>query len=118
MDYDEVKAAIAERDGVGSVPMWRLRDAEGAGRLSKGINERISKALERRGLGHVPYKAEDLPTLQDEEIRVFDRTSAIGIVIEAAHNPGRDRDEELRERVDQRSSEMIEQIRAIVCENG
>jgi hypothetical protein len=116
MGYEEIKSAVEEHGGVTTLSMADLRDAEGAGRLTRGINERISKALERRGLGHVPYKAEDLSTSQWDEVRIFDRTSPIGKVIEAAHQVGEDFDKELREAVAGEASDMLDQIRAILSD--
>ena len=114
MDYEQIRDKVVEEGGVTTLSMAELRDAEGAGRLTRGINDRISRALQRLGLGHVPYNAEDLSTSQWDEVRIFDRTSPIGKVIDAAHQVGLDYDIELREAVAGEASEMLDKIRAVL----
>ena len=60
--------------------------------------------------------AEGLSTSQWDEVRVFDRTSPIGKVIETSHQVGEDADKELREAVAGEASEMLDRIRAVLSD--
>jgi hypothetical protein len=113
--YDEIKALVDEGKGVTTVYAAWLRDAEGAGRLTEGINAKISRSLASRGLGHVPFKASELPTAQWSEVRVFDKTSPLGTVILAAHEVGEDADQRLREAVDSGAAGLLEQVRTLLA---
>lgn len=115
-DWDAIKAEVDANGGVITLEAGRLRDAYGAGRLTERINLEISNELAARALGHVPYRAEALPTYQWNLVRVYDKTSAIGKVIEASHNPGDEEDERLREAVDSRAAELLSQVRALVAD--
>lgn len=99
-----------------TVHSWRLRDAQGAGRLTERINRQISESLSARGLGHVPFGVEDMPTYQTELVRIYDRTTALGKVIEAAHLPGDDHDERLREAINDEAVDILRQVRDLVAE--
>lgn len=112
--YEEIKHAVDEGNGVVTVYAASLRDAEGAGRLTERINSNISKSLHSRGLGHVPFKAEDLPTSQRAQVRVYDRTSPIGEVITAAHEVSEDMDARLREAVNGEATALLDQVRTLL----
>ena len=114
--YQAIADRVRENGGVITVDAWELREAQGAGRLTNRINEEISNALRQRGLGHVPYYAFDLPTSQNEQVRVFDATSALGKVIVAAHEPGEEFDAELREGVNGEAADLLNQIRNLIAE--
>lgn len=114
--YQAIADRVRENGGVITVYASELREAQGAGRLTTRINEEISNALRQRGLGHVPYYAHDLPTSQYELVRVFDATSALGKVIEAAHEPGEEFDVELREGVNGEAADLLNQIRNLIAE--
>lgn len=114
--FDDIKQEVEDNGGVITLQAWELREAQGAGRLTDRINGEISESLRRRGLGHVPFYPEDLPTSQYENVRVYDATSALGKVIEAAHTPGEDEDHTLREGVDGDAAGLLNQIRALVAE--
>lgn len=113
--YEAIKAAVDEGNGVTTVYAASLRDAEGAGRLTVGINEKISNSLAKRGLGHVPFEAADLPTSQWSEVRIFDKTSQLGAVIMAVHEVGETEDQKLREAVDSRAADLLEQVRTLLA---
>ena len=115
-EWDALRDEVHSSDGVLTVQAWRLRDALGAGRLTERINGQISDALAQRGLGHVPREAVDLPTSQYDPVRIYDRTSTIGKVIEAAHNPTDETDEYLREAIDDRAVRILEQVRVLVAD--
>ena len=115
-NFDRIKDEVNNAGGVLTLQAWRLRDAVGAGRLTERINASISKELRSRGLGHVPFQVEHLPTYQDQEVRVFDATTSLGRVISAAHEPGADTDALLRESVNGEASNILEQVRILVSE--
>jgi hypothetical protein len=101
--------------GIATVYAATLRDAQGAGRLSVGIMAKISKSLTSRGLGHVPFDPAHLPTGQWDLVRVFNRASPVGEVIVAAHEPGDNGDNVLREAVNGDAREVLERVRDLVC---
>lgn len=113
--YEQIKDAVNEGGGVVTVYAASLRDAEGAGRLTTGINEKISRSLAARGLGHVPYRPEDLPTSQWSNVRIFDKTSPLGTFILAAHEVGEEKDEALRGSVDSEASALLDQVRTLLA---
>lgn len=76
---------------------------------------KISKSLASRGLGHVPFDPAHLPTGQWDLVRVFNRASPVGEVIAAAHEPGEDGDEGLREAVNGDARELLETVHDLVC---
>lgn len=114
--FDAIKADVDENGGVVTVYAWRLREAQGAGRLTERINRQISESLSARGLGHVPIKVTDMPTYQDGQVRIYDRTSALGKVIESAHLPGDDHDDHLREAINHEAVAILRQVRDLVAE--
>lgn len=114
--FADIQQEVRNNGGVITIEASQLREAQGAGRLTERINGEISESLRRLGLGHVPFYAEDLPTSQYELVRVYDATSALGKVIEAAHTPGSDEDNTLREAVDGEAAGLLSQIRALVAE--
>lgn len=113
--YEEIKAAVDEGKGVTTVYAASLREAEGAGRLTAGINEKISRSLASRGLGHVPFQPSELPTSQWSEVRIFDKTTPLGAVILAAHQVGEDDDAKLREAVDSTAAALLDQVRTLLA---
>lgn len=113
--YDDIKEAVDRDGGVTTLEASDLRNAEGAGRLTQGINEKISRSLASRGLGHVPFLAADLPTSQWSLVRVFDKTSALGQVILAAHEVGEEEDRRLRESVNSEAATLLDQVRTLLA---
>lgn len=114
--WDDIKSRVDSNGGVTTVHAWRLREAQGAGRLTLRINQQISDSLAARGLGHVPFKVEDMPTYQDEQVRIYDRTTALGKVIDSAHHVGDDHDERLREAINDEAVSILQQVRDLVSE--
>lgn len=113
--YEEIKQLVEEGGGIATVYAWSLREAQGAGRLTVGIMQKISKSLGNRGLGHVPYNPSQLPTGQWDLVRIFDKASQLGEVIVAAHEPGEEHDTVLREAVKGDARAVLEQVRDLVC---
>lgn len=116
LTWYDIKAKVDENGGVTTVSAWQLREAQGAGRLTARINKQISDSLAARGLGHVPFEVDDMPTYQDKEVRIYDRTTPLGKVIESAHRVGDEHDERLREAINDEAVAILQQIRDLVAE--
>ncbi|GAA1250432.1 hypothetical protein GCM10009633_23970 [Janibacter melonis] len=114
--FDEIKQQVASSGGVMTFDAWELREAQGAGRLTERINSLILKSLGDHGMGAVPNEAALLPTHQYGSVRVYDKASAIGRVIEAALSPGEKQDRYLVETIDTTAADILEQIRTLVAE--
>ena len=114
--FEEVREAVSDAGGVLTFEAWELRDALEAGRLTRRINGMISETLRSYGLGHVPFKVDDLPTNQYGSVRVYDATLPVGKAIEAAHLPGKENDRLLKESVKGDAAQILAQIRALVEE--
>lgn len=52
--WSTLREAVDDFDGVLRVPMWRLRDLAGAGRLGIHVRAEISRKLAGHGLAHLP----------------------------------------------------------------
>lgn len=112
--WDDVAEAVADGDGVATFTAGELRTALGAGRLTPWVNQQILDALHSRGMATVPATADELPTYQHHEVRVYDATSPIGKIISAAIKPGTEADERLRSTIDNDASEILNQIRVMI----
>ncbi len=72
--YDAIKAAVEQNGNVLTIPMLRLREAIGAGKLGNQITGQISKDLAGMGLAHVPI---ELPQYQDKLVRLYKLGTAV-----------------------------------------
>jgi hypothetical protein len=111
-NMDALRAAVEQKQDVLTVSMLDLREAVQAGRLGQHVLNSISRALAGRGLAHVPRA---LPSYQEYQVRVYKVDSPVAEVIEAALEPGDDRDELLREAANKEASLKLNQIRDLVC---
>ena len=114
MTWEEIKNEVAKNGGVKTYAMGSLRDTHGAGRLGVNVCQEISEKLAGEGLGHIP---QDLPSFQDEQIRLYKKGTAVGKLIDTVLSPGEQNDLSLSERFSSESPDyasMIEQIRDIV----
>ncbi len=112
MDMDKLKAEVEANGGVQSFTMDVVRDAYGAGRLGVHVRSGISKALQGMGLGHYPPM---LPDSQYEKVRIYKLGSQVADVIGAVLRPGSEGDERLRELTGGNASELLAQVRELVC---
>ncbi len=110
---DELRDLVDQNGGVLTTTMEVLRDAYGKGRLGIHVRDGIHKSLSGLGLGHYPLT---LPEYQEKRIRLYRHGTPVGDLIEAVLDvEGLDRDDQLRRAVGGDDSEIIRQIRELVC---
>lgn len=98
-----------EAKGVATTKMYVLRDIYGASKLGVNVVASISDELHRRGFGHYP---EDLPTNQNDSVRIYLKGSSIGRFVEALTGFRGGEDEKIREII--RSDDILNKIRNMV----
>lgn len=96
-----------------TIEMLSLREAYGAKRLGVHVRKNISKELAGLGLGHYPPS---LPDDQTERVRVYKLGSPVANLIGAVLKPTESNDDVIRSSVQGEDTELIEQIRELVCE--
>lgn len=106
-NYNELLSEVKASGGVLTIGMAALRNLQGAGKLGSRVIEEIEAELEKRGLRHLP---EQLPTSQDDSVRVFVSGGQIGKLIEAAHEVGFAADEILRAYADAAGERLRQRI--------
>lgn len=112
--YSDVKQAVEKNENVVTVEIGPLRDAHGADRLGKYVRKRISKKLERHGLGRYPQK---LPSSQHEKVRIYRLgTQPTSDLIQAVTTPREDKGQLIREKVNSTAEEKLDRIGEMVCE--
>lgn len=115
---EDVRAVVDEADGVLTMAMWELRDAYGKHRLGVHVRANISRALKGMGLGHYPERGSDgelLPYSQYDSIRIYKLGSPVADLIDAVLEPSEDHDEELRQASSGGATEILDQVRELVC---
>jgi hypothetical protein len=73
-----------EEQGLIKTSMGKLKDAQEAGRLGVNVRETIKRTLEGYGLGTLP---ESLPANQEDEVRLYKKSSKLGGLIQAVLRP-------------------------------
>lgn len=110
---EELRDAVIAAGGVLTVRVGDVRDAFGYGRLGINVRDRISKELKGLGISHYPV---EVPDWQEIPIRLFRMGSPIADLIDAVLNPSQGHDEELRQAVSGSASDILNQVRALVCQ--
>jgi len=116
LEWDEIKKKVEENDNVLTVTMINLRDATGKDKLGVHVRAEISNTLAGMGLGHIP---QELPSSQDNSVRLYKRGTPVGELIEKVLSPGEDNDRKLKELFPESAvdyANIIEQIRDLVSE--
>ena len=116
MNWQELKEGVENNNNILTITMEELRNASGAGKLGVKVVQNISKELSGIGLGHVPV---DLPTAQNEQVRLYKRGTTVGDLIEIVLRPSDVNDRQIVERCNADHSnciEIIEKIRELVAE--
>jgi hypothetical protein len=116
MDWNQIKDRVEESDNVCTFTMEELRDAHGAAKLGVHVREEIKRSLAGMGLGNVPT---ELPSYQDEQVRLYKKGTPVGILIDAVLSPGEQNDKSLAERVSNDGADyaaIIERIRELVSQ--
>ncbi|MBS1722951.1 MAG: hypothetical protein JSS66_08370 [Armatimonadetes bacterium] len=111
--FDDISNEVSNNGDVMTITMGALRDAAGAGKLGEYVRKNISENLSKRGIGHLP---EVLPVYQEEFVRLFRQGSAAGKLIHAVTTPGAKQDAVIREATEQKPSEVLDKIKALVCD--
>ncbi len=83
MAWDDIKNEVVSNGNVKTFTMEKLRDAHGSAKLGVNVCGEISQELARMGLGHIP---EVLPTYQHEFVRVYQRGTDVGNLIDLVLN--------------------------------
>jgi hypothetical protein len=109
---EELAALVRASGDIVSVPMEKVRDAYGAGRLGIHVRDGISKKLHGMGLGHFPT---EIPESQWALVRIYRLGSQIADLVDAVLNPGAEHDEELRQAIEGESADVLRQVRELVC---
>lgn len=113
---DEIKQKVEKSGNLLTISMEHLREAHGAGRLGSQVRQDISRKLAEIGLGHIPT---ELPSYQQEFVRLYKRGTAIGELIEQVLHPGEQNDRILVERFGQVATDyatIVQKIRELVVE--
>lgn len=111
--FDALKEEVEGNENVKTVTMARLRDIYGVRRLGDNVCAEISNKLQGVGLGHYP---EDLVPDASEQVRVYKLGTPVGDVMTAAQNPGPEGDKTLRDLAEGDATEIVRQVKAIVCD--
>jgi hypothetical protein len=111
--YDDISAKVDGAGGLYLTQMGELREAHKAGRLGVNVREAISDRLRSRGIGHIP---KDLPSYQEEEVRLYRLGDPIGKVIDAVLHPSEPGDRVLLQSVGSSAADVLARIRELVCE--
>lgn len=105
-----------------TVPTGELRDAFGAKRLGKIVSDRIRDELSSMGIGMIPMESKDSKEPGDsdwnrrESVRLYVLGSEVDHLIQAVNTPGELGDEKIRDAVGGRATEILNEIRILVCE--
>lgn len=110
--FEEIRKKVEEKNGVLTLTMVELRDAQGALRLGALVLEGISKNLSGVGLGHYP---EELPNNQISSVRIYKLGSAVSDIITAVLKVNEENDAKLREKANNEDSALLRQVREMVC---
>jgi len=115
-NWDEIKNKVEENDNVLTVVMSELKEAIEKEKLGVNVRAKISKTLAGMGLGHIPR---EIPSSQDEYVRLYKRGTPIGELIDIVMTPGTNNDQKLKEQLNIDNidhADIIEKIRELVSE--
>jgi hypothetical protein len=93
--WDAIKDDVEKNGNVKTLTMEELRDAHGTAKLGVNVRAQISSTLAGMGLGHIPR---ELPSYQNEFVRVYKKGTPIGEFIDTVLTPGPQNDSKLSER--------------------
>lgn len=90
--WEEIKQSVEKNGNVMTFTMEQLREAHGAARLGVNVRAEIKSTLAGMGLGHIP---QELPTYQNEQVRVFKNGTPVADLIVTVLMPGQQNDSKL-----------------------
>ncbi len=114
--WDEIKQKVEKSGNVVTLTMEELRDAHGAAKLGVNVREEISSTLAGMGLGHVP---EELPSYQNEQVRVYKNGTPVGDLIATVLVPGAQNDSKLVNQFTQKGIDyaaVVQKIKELVAD--
>lgn len=111
MTYDEIREELNRCGGVLTIDMGKLRDAHRARKLGVLVREGISKELRSRGINHM-----ELPSYQEDTVRIWLMGSPAGDLIEAVLRASPDSDQRIRDAVQSDAAETLAKIRELVSD--
>jgi hypothetical protein len=115
MKFDNPEAlrdAVIDNGDILTVKVGTVRDAFNYGRLGVHVRKEISKKLRGLGIAHLPA---GVPDWQEQPIRLYRMGTPIAELLDAAHDPTAEHDEELKNAVSGSAADILNQVRAIVC---
>lgn len=111
--WGELQDAVAANGDLLCVELQVLRGLTNKSKLGRWVALEIAKSLNDRGLGYWPREildvGEDLRATQ--KIRIYQRSSGVGRLVEAVLEPGEQGDERLREAGKGESSAELEALK-------
>ena len=114
--YEKSGLSVEENGNVQTVSMNDLKEAAGRDRLGVHVRGELMRTLAGMGLGHIPR---DLPSNQNDSVRLYKRGTPAGDLIEVVIQPGESNDRKIRDQLNTDQidySNIIEQIRELVAE--
>ncbi|HWB08630.1 MAG TPA: hypothetical protein VG826_05375 [Pirellulales bacterium] len=116
MSYEDLRKEVEDNGGVLTCTMEQLRNAHGSLKLGSNVRMDIHDRLIGMGLGHVP---EELPTYQENLVRLYQLGTPAAKIIQAVLKPGPDGDARIKDLSGETGSnyaDIIAKIRELVEE--
>ncbi len=113
MAKQEITDMLAENENMVTLSMEQVRDAWDYGRLGVHVRRQVSNDLRGMGIGHYPRK---LPEYQHEPVRLYKLGTPVADLIDAVLHPSEDNDAALRQVIAEDAQQILNQVKAIVCE--
>jgi hypothetical protein len=111
--YADLREEVRSKGDILNVPMWKLRDIHGAGKLGVHVVKSISDRLSANGLGHQPP---ELPADQNETVRIYALGSPVGAILDAARHLTTESNRLLRDLANNDAANTIKKIKELVCD--
>jgi len=112
--FEAIVQEVSDAGDVAVFSMWQLRDAGGWSKLGVNVVQALGNMLDEVGLGTLPVGA-SLPLDQMGQVRIYRQRSNLGSLVEAVTRPSGKGDEVLRRLTSDDASEVLDQIRELVC---
>ena len=112
--FEAIVQEVSDAGNVAVFEMWQLRDAGGWSKLGVNVVKALSNMLDEVGLGTLPVGA-PLPLDGMGQVRIYRQRSNLGSLVEAVTSPSGKGDEVLRRLTSDDASEVLDQIRELVC---
>lgn len=109
MGLNGIRESVIENGGVKTVTVAELRIAIGKGKMGTHVAQEIKENLGKLNLGHYP---ENIPTSQNENVLLFDKSNHVNKIIHAVIDPSPDTDHILTNL--QGGSSQLQQVRDLV----